>query len=82
MPVSFYVDLFRPEVHDAASIYVTTDDDEDTSRSYNSENNDSQEEYDPWLDEGDSSDDEDSRANMTIATAIHAETTTQHERDQ
>ena len=52
------------------------DDDEGTSRSYDSENSESQEEYDPWLDEKDSSDDEDSRANMTIATAIHAKTTT------
>ena len=78
----YYADLFRPEAHDATSIYATTDDDEDTSRSYDSENNESQGEYDPWLDEGDSSDDADSRANMTIATAIHAETTTQHECDQ
>ena len=28
----YYVDLFHPEAHNAASIYATTDDDEDMSR--------------------------------------------------
>ena len=54
----YYADLFRPEMHAAASIYAIMGDDEGTPRSYDSEDNESREEYDPWLDRGDSSDDE------------------------
>ena len=49
------------------------DDDEGTSRSYDSEDIESREEYDPWLGDGDSSDDDESRANVTLATVTHVD---------
>ena len=54
----YYAGMFHPEAHTIASVYTTTGGDEGTSRSYDSEDSESQEEYDPWIDEGGSSDDE------------------------
>ena len=77
-----YVDLFRPEMRTVASIYTTTHDDQGTSRSYDSEDNELHEDYDPWIDEGDSSDDDESRANTAVVTVTHVEAETQREHDQ
>ena len=78
----YYVDLVHQETRTAASIYMITGDDEGTSRSYDSEDSESHGDYDPWIDEGDISDDEESRANRAVVAVTHAETETQREHDQ
>ena len=78
----YYVNLLRPEMYAAASIYTTTHDYQGKSRSYDSENNESHEDYDPRIDEGGSSDDSESRANAAVVTVTHIKTETRHEEDQ
>ena len=54
----YYVDLIRPETNPIATIYTTTHGDQGTPRSYGSEDNESHEDSDQWIDERDSSGDD------------------------
>ena len=78
----YYADLLRPETRTVAPTFTITGDDMGTPRPYDSEDNESHIDYDPWIDDGDSSDDEESRANVAVPTAIHLRTETQREHDQ
>ena len=69
-------------MHAVASIYTTTHDDQGTSRSYDSEDNESHGDYIPWVGEWGSSEDDKSRANAVVVTAIHVETETQRDHYQ
>ena len=73
--------MCRPELHAVASTYTTTHDGQGMSRSYDIEDNESHEDYGPWLDEGGGSGDDESLANTAVMTVTHVGTETQHEHD-
>ena len=78
----YITDMYRAEARNDTSIYTTIEDTEDAPRSNDDVDNESYEEHDSWLDEGDSDDDEEQREGTAAAIAAHAETDTQRGHDQ
>ena len=80
----YYADLHRPYEHITASIYTTTGEEMNTPISYDSEDNESHEEYSSRIDEevDNSSDEPQEDYSEAIALVSHTESETPRGRDQ